>query len=125
MPARLLLTGSVGASKTTVAAGCCGQQGVPYAAIDLAWLAWCFLGNDANAGDRSATKSSPETSRPRAENYRRFGVRRLVPAGATVSQDQAIEHAVIDNQEPFPQAAARRVLALIGCDHSLTTARQH
>ena len=83
--AAVLITGAFGSGKSTVAeelVDVIEQRGLPYALMDLDFLAWYF------AGDRDAeSRVLRQNVEALAANFRAAGVRLFVLAGA--SQDRA------------------------------------
>jgi energy-coupling factor transporter ATP-binding protein EcfA2 len=85
--AALLLTGGVGAGKTTLAVEIgeiLRQNAVPHAVIDLDWLAWC----EPRVGVGVVGRRELLIANLAAvwQNYRRQGIRRVVLAGGSSAQ---------------------------------------
>lgn len=82
----LLLTGTVGTGKTTVAAEV-GEQladiGLPNAVIDLDWLGWVNVGEDFRGYDQLIMQNLVSSW----ENYRGAGVEYLVLARALIQRE--------------------------------------
>ena len=82
----LLLTGTVGTGKTTVAAEI-GEQledmNLPNAVIDLDWLGWVNVGNDFSGYDQLIMQNLVSTW----GNYRAIGVEYLVLARALLQRE--------------------------------------
>jgi adenylylsulfate kinase len=88
----LLISGTVGAGKTSVAemAGdLLTEAGVPNAVIDLDWLRRCW---PSPAGDRFNTAMALRNLRSVAVNYREAGAVRLVLAGVVETRAQRERH---------------------------------
>lgn len=84
----LLLTGTVGTGKTTVAATIGDQlaySGLPNAVIDLDWFGWVNIGNDFHRYDQLIMQNLLSTW----QNYRAVGVEYLVLARALLQRDLA------------------------------------
>jgi len=82
----LLLTGTVGTGKTTVAVEIgekLARMDLPNAVIDLDWLGWVNVGDDFNRYDHLIMQNLISTW----GNYRAIGVEYLVLAKALLQQD--------------------------------------
>jgi len=82
----LLLTGTVGTGKTTVASAIGDQLadiGLPNAVIDLDWLGWVNVGNDFHNYDHLIMQNLLSTW----QNYRDVGVEYLVLARALLQRE--------------------------------------
>jgi len=82
----LLLTGTVGTGKTTVASTIGDQLadiGLPNAVIDLDWLGWVNVGDDFHKHDHLIMQNLLSTWR----NYRSVGVEYLVLARALLHRE--------------------------------------
>lgn len=82
----LLLTGTVGTGKTTVAAAIGDQladSGLPNAVIDLDWLGWVNVGEDFHVHDILIMQNLISTW----QNYRLIGVEYLVLARALLQRE--------------------------------------
>ncbi|MGZ4499510.1 MAG: AAA family ATPase [Nocardioidaceae bacterium] len=91
-PRALLITGTVGVGKTTVAEAVgdlLGDAGVSNAVIDVDWLR---RARPAPAGDRFHMALAMRNLRAVAANYLDAGVRRLVLAGVVESPDDRERH---------------------------------
>ena len=82
----LLLTGTVGTGKTTIAIEI-GEQlaemNLPNAVIDLDWLGWANVGDDFHGYDQLIMQNLVSTW----ENYRAIGVEYLVMARALLQRE--------------------------------------
>jgi adenylylsulfate kinase len=88
----LLITGTVGAGKTSVAemvGDLLSEAGVPNAVIDLDWLRRCW---PSPAGDRFNLAMSLRNLRPMARNYLDAGAVRIVLSGVIETQIERERH---------------------------------
>lgn len=92
MPAALLITGTVGAGKTSVADAAgdlLAAAGIPHAVIDLDWLRRSW---PAPADDPFHLELTLRNLRDVARNHLEAGARRLVLAGVVESRDERRRH---------------------------------
>jgi hypothetical protein len=91
-PAALLITGTVGAGKTTVAEAvgdALAARGVPHAVIDLDWLRRCW---PSPPGDPFNGALTLRNLRAVTQNFRAAGATRLVLAGVLESRAERDDH---------------------------------
>jgi len=85
----LLLTGGVGAGKTSLAievGELLRQQRVEHAVVDLDWLAWCVPSFDDQA-QKQRRRLLAENLAAIWQSYKRHGIRRVVLAGSIVNAE--------------------------------------
>lgn len=85
----VLVTGTVGVGKTTVAVEIgvlLSEADVPYAVLDLDWLAWCRPSPEAGAGTAYSSLLC-ENLRSMRVTYESVGIQRFVLAGAVTKLD--------------------------------------
>ena len=86
-PEALLITGPYGAGKSLLAANLADElerRSVPFAALDLDWLAWFHPGDDPTTEERIFLANVQAV----VANYRSVGITQFVLAGSVETRDQ-------------------------------------